>query len=544
MTARDLLWIVPLAGLWLWLATVSSTGLLNTDETLYVLGTDAMAKGRLTVDNGFEALGPFEALVPYLIRIGPEGLAPQYPSGYFALAAPLFAALDIRALILINALAAAATLFVLHASARLFTDDRRLALHAVLILGLCGFVIEYVLGVWPHALSMLIVAVVVHLSARAVLGGTHPGRDAALAGLVLGLGLTVRVDVVLAGPPIALWVILFARRPLALAWPGLLGVLPGLVLAALLNEAKFGTFNPLSYGDASGSASSTNPSRHLWLIPAGLVGLGAAFALRLPMLSRRLPWLALAGVVALAGLALALPRVANILAGLGHGAEVLLFDLRESLDPREAIRRLDDGTVLFWGYLKKALGQSLPWLGVLVFVALHRHAARERAWIVLLGLLALFWMLPFLRMAWHGGAGNNLRYFLPLLPWLALLCAYGLRELSRLGARPFSVALWALVGLGALVVGVLIWHQQGIALAASLQQRLPQWLLLALALAGAATALVGRTRAAALASVTAGLTVTALILAGVLGNLFDLSQSQRVRTYYQAREAHFAPLPA
>ncbi|MEM1345439.1 MAG: hypothetical protein AAGI34_12785, partial [Pseudomonadota bacterium] len=155
-----------------------------------------------------------------------------------------------------------------------------------------------------------------------------------------------------------------------------------------------------------------------------------------------------------------------------------------------------------------------------------------------------FWMLPFLRMAWHGGAGNNLRYFLPLLPWLALLCAYGLRELSRLGARPFSVALWALVGLGALVVGVLIWDQQGIALAASLQQRLPQWLMLALAFMGAATALVGRTRAAALASVTAGLTVTALILAGVLGNLFDLSQSQRVRTYYQAREAHFAPLPA
>ena len=73
-------------------------------------------------------------------------------------------------------------------------------------------------------------------------------RFALLAGLVLGVGAGVRLDVVLAAPCLAL-LFLFVRG--RRAWAGLgvvVGLLPGLALLSLANHAKFGTFSPLSYG--------------------------------------------------------------------------------------------------------------------------------------------------------------------------------------------------------------------------------------------------------------------------------------------------------
>ena len=99
------------------------------------------------------------------------------------------------------------------------------------------------------------------------------------------------------------------------------------------------------------------------------------------------------------------PAVAERLATVGQGASVLLWDMRLSDDGRAGVGRLADGTVFFFGAIKAALVQSLPWLGILGLLLVRRQAAGERRVLLLLVLVATMWMLPFVcaRLAWGTG---------------------------------------------------------------------------------------------------------------------------------------------
>jgi len=158
------------------------------------------------------------------------------------------------------------------------------------------------------------------------------------------------------------------------------------------------------------------------------------------------------------------------------------------------VRRLADGTLWFWGLPKKALFQSLPWLGVLGFLV----AARDVPWrpVAIVLTVSAIWALPFVALSWHGGLGSNMRYLLPILPGLAALAAWTLVRLAdRVGDGAVSIG-WGLVA--ALVIAAVLGLARPGALG-QLHQVYSTWMFLAVFAVSLAAGLVawpGMTRAA------------------------------------------------
>ena len=109
------------------------------------------------------------------------------------------------------------------------------------------------------------------------------------------------------------------------------------------------------------------------------------------------------------------------------------------------------GQLLFWGYPKKALIQSLPWMPLIIIPAINALRGRD---VNAVGLCMLAIAAPICFYAlshWHGGGSYNMRYFTLALPFLAILAAAGLYSLrgdlnfSRpaiLGALTIAAALY------------------------------------------------------------------------------------------------------
>ena len=107
----------------------------------------------------------------------------------------------------------------------------------------------------------------------------------------------------------------------------------------------------------------------------------------------------------------------------GQGVLRLIVDATWIVDGRAGVVPGADGTLLFWGLPKKALGQSLPWIGVLLALAGLAWPDRRKSLLALLVLVGV-WTFPFLVRSWFGGLGSNMRYFLPLLPALSILAVW------------------------------------------------------------------------------------------------------------------------
>lgn len=349
-------------------------------------------------------------------------------------------------------------------------------------------------------------------------------RNAVLAGLILGLGVTIRVDVVLAGAGPAVWAILFAARPLTFAAAGIAGLVPGLALSTWLNLVMFGHAFPVSYG--AGRSGGVSPDSHLWLVPVVLPVLAGCAALRWPPLRRRAGWLVAAAVTGLLGAAVVSPAVARALGGLFDGAHLLLWDMQVVPEGDPTVLRTEDGTVLFMVFVKKALGQSLPWLGILAVFAVRRPARADRPGWLLLVLVAGFWMLPFPGLAWHGGFSSNMRYFLPIVPCLAILGALGFREISRrAGSAPADRRLWLRVPLlGVLAVIGVAWATGEDPLI-FLLYAVSRWLLLVLAILSV-LAVVTRRGGGTTATAARGVFLVAVLVAVALGSIAESLNSQ------------------
>ncbi len=521
-------------------AMVSSPGFFNTDELIYYHAARAVAAtGTFEVRNGYEVFGA-EGLRLWFLVAGPNGLAPQYPSGYALAGAPLVALLGPRGLILLNAGAAVATVFLCRALARRLYGDDALATRAALILALATFLADYALAIWPHALAMAFVTAAMLFAAGAVLDRpTRAVRSAVLAGLMIGAGMLVRVDTVLIVPPLALWVVLCARRPVLLLAAAALGLLPGLAAGALLNWIKFGEATPISYG--AGGGGNVDPASYLGLAAVGVLALLAALALR--WVWQRPRWYAPAAAVALLLLAGGLfsPQIRQPLAALADGAVALLIDITAIDVERARATVRADGTLSFWGLTKKALGQSLPWIGALAFLLAAGWRRQDRAAHLLCLLVLVLWPLPFLLREWHGGLGSNMRYFLAMLPALAILAAYVWRALAARAAasgRSADALLGAALGLAGLLLVVRL-HPGGLNAA---QQVAASWLLGAVAVASAAAAVPGR--AAVLRARLARVAIAAgFCVAFIFGVGLDPLVSQHVRDRIDRLNAAFSDLP-
>ncbi|MBT8474404.1 MAG: hypothetical protein KJO78_02930, partial [Alphaproteobacteria bacterium] len=456
-------------------AFVVSDGYLLVDEFVYVLTAKAFGSGTpFFLENGTDRFSSPD-LVFFNLVAGPNGLVSQYPVGTDIVAGPPVAMLGARGLIVVNALAAGATLFLTRAIAFRLYRDRGVALGAALILGLCSFLADYALAIWPHALGLFFCAAAILAALRALDAGA--GADmgfAALAGLMAGAAALVRMDSILILPVLGAVLIVYAARPVRLALAGAVGLAPALALGSYANHLKFDTWNPISYGASNGGGIDL--ATHTGPIIALAAGLAVLAGLRQLTWRPEWRWPVVIGIAVTGALLWALvPQVQSAAARYAFGFDTLIMDVRDVPDGRGGIIDRPDGTVSFWGLPKKALGQSLPWIAFLAVVFLRPWGERRRAHLFCLAALGI-WTLPFIMIAWHGGPGSSTRYFLGLLPILSTLGALALADLLALanrGVRPLVLGF----GLGATLV--LVWPLAGPGGYFGAHQVLPTYLLIA-----------------------------------------------------------------
>ncbi len=440
--------ILMMAIVLLFFAQGAPWGHYNLDEALYTLGAQAFYEsGQFAISNGHEAYQS-DDLRNWLLIEGPTGLVPQYPVGIMVAAAPLFDWLGVKSLMLVNLLAGIATLFAAHLVARKLFGSELIANLTVVLLALCTFWVEFAVAIWPHSVSIFFctLAVLMFLNAldreRAVWG------PAALSGAIIGISAFFRLESVLLLPGIAACTLLYAARPLQVLIGGALGFVPVFALLGYSNVLRFGTLNPLSYGRSDGSG--TDLAGYLVLGAVILVILLGLIAVR-NFGKSKLQWQhALVLFVASIAAILVASQFVPMVKSLVNGVHAIILDSKVIEDPRPgATFRFPDGTLGFWGQPKKALVQSLPWLGCVVALLALPWGERRRSIAIIL-ILFLAWSSPFLLRSWHGGPGANMRYLLPMLPLLSALMAWLICELStRTGrANGPSIFLAALFGFG------------------------------------------------------------------------------------------------
>ncbi|MEO1028307.1 MAG: hypothetical protein AAFX02_04545 [Pseudomonadota bacterium] len=431
------------------------------DEATYAEMARAMA------EQGALSISPSDrvAEAPTLLRTFTHNVTgeamPQYPSGYAVIAAPFYAAMGLRGLILLNAISFLAATYLTWRIGRHLYQTPEVALYGTLIFAGGSFASNYAVGIWPHMLTLaLVLAGIERLAAAPHLRERSQWLAYAGAGLALGAAVNLRVDVILAMLGALIWIRLFSepgKRHLAIIF--IVGLLPGLLIAASLNQAKFEIFSPLAYGPPD----ANEVSDRYWLQYL-IVGVTLPLLLLLDFsrswtgyvtgaLRRRRVLMGVTGAALLA--ILIIPPLRK----LAWNIYVLTADVQR-IDVAKfysGMFRNDAGFISFRGEEKTALLQSLPFLGLLIvpiFAFLRKRDASAHA--LSFGMIAgpvLFYALT----QWHGGFSFNMRYFLPALPFISLLTGYAIQHLlvhERLDAnrlrQTILISIIAVFALGTL----------------------------------------------------------------------------------------------
>jgi hypothetical protein len=191
---------------------------------------------------------------------------------------------------------------------------------------------------------------------------------------------------------------------------------------------------------------------------------------------------------------IAIPAASAMLTKFWNGFVALVVDMRTVMDPRIGVQPGPGGTVMFWFLAKKALGQSMPWIGLIAMLVTGGVAKGERRPIAMLLIFTAVMTLPYILLSWHGGSSSNMRYFLPVLPALSIICARIVEELWRSvpNAILFATAgVWAALALGGAWI---LLHPSGYV---GIHQIVSTWVLLATAIAAIAAGLSWRFQQAA-----------------------------------------------
>ena len=447
---RSLAVTLACGALWLALSIfVAPVAPYIIDGAMYHAMVEAAAGGSLFLDNGY-ATYRSEALAPTL-TVGHDGrLAPQYPGGWGFLAAPAYMAGGLRGVMAMNAVAAAGAVWFISRTALRLTGDPGVAWRAALIFALAGFFTEYAIGVWPHAPAMLIAAAALASATRA--GGAGEAGGALIAGLLIGLGAHIRVDALFLAPPLAIWCLWRAERPYRVLAALVLGMAPGLAAASWVNWVKFGEFSPATYGKSRGTTSAAH---YQALAPLALAGGLALLSLGLDPVRAliRRKWIAPALIAGGVAIVAVLPMLQPVGVRFAQGYWALFFDSQTYPGPARSVEVGEDGVLRFFGLMKPALFQSLPFAPLALAAFMARRWREEALFLVAFAALA---SAPFAFSAWHGGLGNNMRYLLPAAMALAILAAMGWRALDGAGGRR-----WALGVAGLLLATPLLWAESG-----------------------------------------------------------------------------------
>jgi len=422
-------------------AALSPAGLFTVDEYFYVRAAEAFAEeGALTFQQ-FDVEGAPALDMNFARPAAGEGrLAPQYPSGYAILAAPFFAAFGIKGLVLLNAVAAAASLWLTHRIACALGADRHAAALAVLVLAVGAYWSTYAYAIWPHMIALAIILAVIDL---ALASRDGEFRAIAAAGLIAGVAQSIRIDMIVLAPAIVLWLRLFCdgdtRRRSAIF---LASLAPGLVFAASLNFLKLGAFNPFVYDN---DVVSNDERAFLPLAAAASALLLSVFALDVRRIFRRLKFGRTGWAVAIVGVGALffVPAVASLARGYWYS----LVDAQsyQFLDRQTGIVRDQWGWLSFYGFSKKALAQSVPFLPLALYPIIRCFRGELRRGEALLLIVSAAFATLYAFNETDSGLGLNARFLLPLLPAISIVAAIEIRQLQEESSvEPFALARFAL----------------------------------------------------------------------------------------------------
>lgn len=442
---------------------LSPAGHVTVDESVYHLMARSFADaGSFEILNGYREFPSSELRLSAMVPVG-DGLFAYYPYLHPVLAYPFYSLFGYQGLFYLNSLAFLGVVGLCFAIAQRVFRDQALSLNACLILVLATYAWQYSQAAWPHALSTLFVTGAVYVAVLALLAADRRRAVgiALAAGLVVGAGVGVRIDVLFVLPAL-LVPFLFAvpSRPLP-AIAVIAGTVPGLAALAVANQIKFGTLSPFSYG-AQAAGTGIDPMSYVPLAAMGLL-LGAVAWISTRLRMRALVQAhrkALLVGAALAGVgALFVPEVWALVSRVATGAYQLVVDLRiRDLSIAEGgLSRGPGGGLIYMGALKKSLLQSCPYLVVLLLplMALLR-GGRDATVLGVLLLVPAGFIGVYAYFAWHGGLGLNLRYLLPLLPITSIFAAYVWRAVSAEGGDrrwPIRAGLFL---SGAVVIGAIV----------------------------------------------------------------------------------------
>lgn len=442
--------------------TITALGLpaapFSIDNMLYIEMARAMAE-----NSSFSIALPAGVVPPEWLSISLTygmngGVYPQYPGGYALIAAPFYALMGVHGLALMNVIAACAIVFLTHRIALRQYGDRTTADIAAVLLAVASFLSVYAVGVWPHLVTLALIMAGVE---RAVCAAETSGRRAlvqlSLAGLAFGLAINLRVDAIFPAAAVVIWLRLFAFPSNRLAALALIaGMVPGVVIASVINYIKFQEFSPFSYGPTEGTDSV---SGYAAMIPALAVA-----GIVLMAMDWSAPWVgqmvkalrSRKGAIAIGAACLGALLIVPAVRQFAFNVYVLVFDLQqlEAVNWQAGVARGEDGFIAFWGAYKKAFLQSLPWAGLMVApIWAFIMGRRAKAHALALGVIAApiaFYSLN----QWHGGYSFSMRYFLPALPFVAILSAVGLRH--AIGEERSRWRVFIAAGAVVLVPGLLL----------------------------------------------------------------------------------------
>jgi 4-amino-4-deoxy-L-arabinose transferase-like glycosyltransferase len=431
------------------------------DEAHYHLMAEGLVEGfRFDIPNRLDAGAPPE-MTPFLAVDVDGRITSQYPHLYAFLAAPFEWAFGLRGLYVLNAVAYVIVLVLTCRIAVRLTRDRTIAAWACAVFAFATYSLQYAAAIWPHILAL---AFIVAATLAVLRSNEHPDHPAGLlwagiAGLCIGVGIGVRLDVAFGALAIAALIMLEGRWIVRGAVYAA-GAIPGLAALAAINLVKFGNPLPFSYGaDRGGYDGSV---LHYLPIVAGLLaafGVVAAAGFLWRVRSQKAgpgSYLPVAvGAIGLVVLAVLLVKIGpRLLAGLLQ----IVVDLRlrplEIIEP--AMLRTPDGGVFYHTSAKKALLQSCPFLLVVALDALRRlRDPVQRRAITVLFVPAAVYVPVFSYFAWHGGLAYNMRYLVPILPFLAILTAQTFTDMLRELAPRLRLGVACLWPVSALVISIL-----------------------------------------------------------------------------------------
>ena len=416
---------------------VTVPGYISVDEgTYHMMVKNFAGSGTLEIWNGYDELSSIELQAAGHLRTHNGRLISQYPYLYAVLATPFYWIFGYRGLFFVNSIAFFVAVLVSYALARSLFEDRKLALNSCFILVLATYLWDYSQAAWPHAVTVLFVTAAAYCTVRGLKLSRAAGSLCfpALAGLLIGSGAGVRLDVILAAPALALALALGPSQRVKKTLAFCAGLGPGLAALSITNHFKLGTVSPFSYGGRAG------PAVYVPIVLMALVLLFAVWISRKVIVGWRSGhknWAVLGWAAAILAALVFLKSSTGLLFQLFSGALQLLVDLRfrdpDLIEP--AMIRTASGAVVYIAALKKSLLQSCAYLPVVLLPLFTMSKKKTNlpgmAGASILYLIPLSYSGVFSFFAWHGGLCLNLRYLLPILPFTSILTAWAWRELSK-----------------------------------------------------------------------------------------------------------------